>query len=72
MSVYCSDDRNYFVVYILFSLTDERLEDRDGDKSADILFDLYKKAIINNSRYIVMLTLLVWNIWPVNTDIYHN
>ena len=33
-----------------FSLTDERLEDRDGEHSAAILFDLYKKAILNNSR----------------------
>ena len=33
-----------------YSLTDERLEDRDGEHSAAILFDLYKKAILNNSR----------------------
>ena len=33
-----------------FSLTDERLDERDGEQSAAILFDLYKKAIFNNSR----------------------
>ena len=48
---------NYFVCIIFFSLTDERLEDRDDEKSADILFDLYKKAIINNSRYKLCLYL---------------
>ena len=38
---------NYFYH---FSLTDERLDERDGEQSAAILFDLYKKAIFNNSR----------------------
>ena len=27
---------------LLFSLTDERLDERDGEQSAAILFDLYK------------------------------